>query len=184
MSCCKLVNAGLFAAAIGVLSSVILSTGLPTFAKQQDPARPTTSPPRIRTPASAGKSLFDRLGGTYSIAALVDDYLNSLPSDATIMANPNVKKAVENAAANNGLPGLKYQITAFIIEAAGGPYSYRGRDMREAHKNLGITQAEWDAGVKTLKVSMDRFNVPAAEQSELNALIEKTHDQIVRPSGQ
>ena len=180
---CQIANAGLFAAAVGVLSAAILSSGLPTIAAQQDPARPTTSPPRVRQPESAGKSLFDRLGGTYPIAALVDDYVDNLPSDPTIMGNPNVRAAVENAAANNGLPGLKYQITAFIIEATGGPYSYHGRDMVESHKNLGITQAEWDASVKVLKASLDKFKVSAAEQAELNALVAKMHDQIVRPTG-
>jgi len=183
MSAIKIFNAGLFAGAVGILSAAVLSSGLPTVAAQQDPAKPTSSPPRLRQPESAGKTLFDRLGGTYPIAALVDDYINSLPSDTTIMGNLNVRAAVENAAANNGLPGLKYQVTAFLIEATGGPYSYHGRDMTESHKNLGITQTEWDASEKVLKASLDKFKVPAAEQAELNALIEKSHDQIVRPTG-
>jgi hypothetical protein len=77
--------------------------------------------------------------------------------------------------------GVKYQITAIIIEACGGPYKYHGRDMYETHKNLHITQEEWDAGVMVLKGTLDRFKVPAAEEAELNALIAKTHDQIVTP---
>jgi hemoglobin len=144
---------------------------------QNDKPRPALA----KQPANQTKSLFDRLGGTYAIAALVDDYVNHLAADPVIMSNPALKASIEKAAANNGIPGLKYQITALVIESTGGPYKYHGRDMKESHKDLGITQVQWDAGVAVLKASMDRFKVPAQEQADLNAVLATTHDDIVVP---
>ena len=142
---------------------------------QGDKPRPTLA----KQPANQTKSLFDRLGGTYAIAALVDDYVNHLAGDPVIMSNPALKASIEKAASSNGIPGLKFQITALVIQSTGGPYTYHGRDMKESHKDLGITQAQWDAGVAVLRGSMDRFKVPAKEQADLNAVLATTHDDIV-----
>lgn len=155
--------------------AIIPGLGSPSALAQQD--RPGVRP--AGAPLTTEKSLFDRLGGTYPIAAVVDDYINNLVKDAVVMANPAVKASVEKAAASNGVPGLKYQITAFVIQATGGPYQYQGRDMKLTHKTLNITQSEWDASAAVLKATLNRLNVPAREQQELFALVETTHDDIV-----
>ena len=175
LSCSILVlAAGLLAAA----ASMPQEAPPPTI-KKLDPSRQQPPPP-LRG------SLFDRLGGTYAVAAVIDDYLNGLAQDPIIMANPQIKAACERAHAANGIPGLKFQITAWVIEHTGGPYKFHGQDMKESHADLMITEGEWAANAAILKTTVDKFKVPANEQAELMAIIQKTHEDIVTvraPSG-
>jgi hemoglobin len=149
---------------------------LSTSSAQERPGKPGQPPIRI-------KSLYDRLGGTYAIAAVVDDYIDNLVKDPVVMANPRVKAAVGKAAAGHGVPGLKYQITAFFIEASGGPDKYHGGTMKDTHATLNITHSEWEASAAVLKATLDKFKVPAPEQGELFALVESTHEDIVVHAG-
>lgn len=66
-----------------------------------------------------------------------------------------------------------------ICEATGGPCSYTGRDMKEAHTHMGVTAAEFDAQVDALVASLNHFDVPQAEQDELLALLAPMRDDIV-----
>jgi hemoglobin len=142
--------------------------------------KPGRTAERPATPTmTQSKSLYDRLGGTYAIAAVIDDFVSALPKNGVIMANPQTKASIDKAAASNGLPGLKYQITAFVIQATGGPYKYHGKTMLESHKNLKINESEWAAGVEALKATLTKFKVPAKEQEELIAIVATTHDDIV-----
>jgi hemoglobin len=63
--------------------------------------------------------------------------------------------------------------------ATGGPQKYTGRSMRESHQHLNITPKEWDAFMDDLQQTLDKFNVPAAEQSELKAIVQSTYGDIV-----
>jgi hemoglobin len=166
-------------------SVLIVSIGLLAAAASlpQDAPRPTINkldPSRKQPPEGVRAApLFERLGGTYGIAAVVDDYLDNLAADSIIMANPQIKAACEKAHGQNGIPGLKFQITAWVIEATGGPYEFHGKDMKSPHAGLKITESEWAASNAVLKSSLDKFNVPASEQAELMAIIQKTHGDIV-----
>jgi hemoglobin len=172
----KKIGFGTMFLSLSVLAAALVARSLPAAAQD----RPITKPAAPVQPAQqAQKSLYDRVGGVYSIAALVDDYIDNLVKDPTVMANAQVKAAVEKAAAAHGVPGLKYQITALVVEGTGGPYKYYGRDMKQTHKSMGITQAQWDASAVVFKATMDRYKVPAKEQDELFALINRSHDDIV-----
>lgn len=63
------------------------------------------------------------------------------------------------------------RLTAMLVEqvcsVSGGPCKYTGRSMRQAHKNMGVTEGEFAALVEDLVASLDHFNVPAAEKTEL-----------------
>jgi hemoglobin len=63
--------------------------------------------------------------------------------------------------------------------ATGGPQKYTGRSMRESHQHLNITPKERDAFMDDLQQTLDKFNVPAAEQSELKAIVQSTYGDIV-----
>ena len=67
-------------------------------------------------------SLYDRLGGVYNIAAVVDDLIDRLAANDALNANPGINSAQIPAR----FPGLKYQLTAMVCQAAGGPCSYTG----------------------------------------------------------
>jgi hemoglobin len=124
---------------------------------------------------SAQKTLYERLGGVYPIATVVDDIVDRIMADPRINANPHVAEAHRRI-----LPaGFKYLVTEMISQAAGGSQCYSGRSMRESHKDLRITPQEWLAFVDDTKQALNRFNVPQKEQQELLALVESTREDIV-----
>ena len=122
-------------------------------------------------------SLYDRLGGVYSIATVVDDLIDRVMSDPRLNANPLVNEA------HHRVPpaGFKYLVTEMVCWAGGGPQKYSGKPMAESHAHLKITAKEWEAFVDDLQQSLDRFAVPAQEQAELKAIVNSTRSDIVVP---
>jgi hemoglobin len=120
-------------------------------------------------------SLYERLGGIYPIAVVVDDFIDRVMTDARLNANPAVNEA------HHKVPpaGFKYLVTEMVGWASGGPQKYTGRPMRESHEHLNITPKEWDAFMDDLQQTFDKFKVPAAEQEELKAIVNSTYGDIV-----
>ncbi len=122
-------------------------------------------------------SLYERLGGAFAIAAVVDHF-----SDA-IVHNPTVGQNSENPALrewhtdNLGrLPGLKFMRTLWVCNVAGGPQQYAATKpgstplgLEEAHRELKISPAEFDEVAAELGRSLDAFNVPQREKEEVLA---------------
>jgi hemoglobin len=123
-------------------------------------------------------SLYERLGGVYSIATVVDDFIERLFVNTTLNANP----AISEARACVPKAGLKFHVTTQLCEVTGGPCKYTGRGMKEAHQRLNITEAQWDAMVADFKTTLDKFKVPQKEQQELITIVGSTRSDIVRPS--
>ena len=120
-------------------------------------------------------SLYERLGGIYSISCVVDDLIDRVMTDARLNANPAVNEAHHKVPP----PGFKYLVTEMVGWASGGPQVYTGRPMRESHEHLKITPKEWEAFMDDLQQSLDRFNVPSAERTELKAIVQSTYGDIV-----
>ena len=120
-------------------------------------------------------SLYDRLGGVYSIATVVDDLIDRVMVDPRLNANPLVDEA------HHRFPpaGFKYLVTEMVCWAAGGPQQYTGRAMRESHQQLKITAAEWEAFLDDFRQTLNKFGGPEAEQAELNAIVASTRGDIV-----
>jgi hemoglobin len=125
--------------------------------------------------AEEKKSLYDRLGGAYAIAAVVDAFIEKLLVNDTLNANP----AISEARARVPKAGLKFQVTALVCQVTGGPQMYTGRSMKDAHRHLHITEAEWDAMVHDFVAVLDQFKVPKAEQAELLTIVGSTRGDIV-----
>jgi hemoglobin len=120
-------------------------------------------------------SLYDRLGGAFAIAAVVDHF-----SDALIQ-NPIVGQQSENPAlrewhTNNlgRLPGLKFMRTLWVCEVAGGPQDYAATKpgstelgLEEAHRDLKISPDEFDEVAAELARTLDAFSVPDPEKEEV-----------------
>jgi hemoglobin len=123
-------------------------------------------------------SLYDRLGGVYNIATVIDDLIDRVMADPRLNANPLVDEAHHRVSP----AGFKYLVTEFACAAAGGPQQYTGRSMGDSHRHLMITEAEWRAFRDDLEQSLERFAVPARERSELVTFVESTKDAIVVPS--
>jgi hemoglobin len=121
-------------------------------------------------------TLYERLGGVYCIA-VVYDFIDRIMDDPRLNANAKVDEAHHRVSR----AGFKYLVTEMVCWAAGGPQKYSGRSTYDSHAHLGITEEEWQVFLGDFKASLDRFNVPAAEQAELFALVESTKKDIVLP---
>lgn len=121
------------------------------------------------------KSLYERLGGLKSITPVVDDFVNHM------MFNPTLNKNPALSASHRHTPPsyLKFQFTQLVCEMSGGPCVYSGLAMKEAHEPLKISPQEWEVMTGELKKSLDKYKVPAQEQTELLDLFSQTKDDII-----
>lgn len=130
--------------------------------------------PATTTPVTAQgeKSLYQRVGGYDALALVVDDFIGRLVSD----------KQFDKFFAGFSVDSKK-RIRQHILDqfcaATGGPCVYMGRDMKTTHGGLGITEADWNAAVKHLTASIDKFKVPQKEKDELLAFVATLKKDIV-----
>jgi hemoglobin len=120
-------------------------------------------------------SLYDRLGGVYNIAVVVDDLIDRVMIDPRLNANPRVDEAHHRVSA----AGFKFLVTEMVCWAAGGPQQYSGRSMGDSHRDLMITEEEWQAFMDDFQHTLDKFAVPQPEQQELTAIVESTKEAII-----
>jgi hemoglobin len=122
-------------------------------------------------------SLYERLGGAFAIAAVIDHF-----SDALIK-NPVVGEKSDNPALRewhtkslDRLPGLKFMRTLWVCNVAGGPFQFSATrpgstalGLEEAHRELQISPAEFDEVAAELGRTLDFVKVPAKEKDEVLA---------------
>ncbi|HMG34367.1 MAG TPA: group 1 truncated hemoglobin [Blastocatellia bacterium] len=108
------------------------------------------------------KSLYSRLGGKKAITAVVDEFVSNVANDGRIN-----KFFTATASDPKRLDGFKGKLVAQICQVSGGPCKYPGKDMKSAHKGMGITDADFNALVEDLVKALDKFNVGAQEKKEL-----------------
>src|SRR5437660_10062214 len=106
-------------------------------------------------------NLYERLGGVYSIATVVDDLIDRVMADPRVNANPLV------ADAHHKVPpaGFKYLVTEMLCSAAGGPQKYSGKDMASSLRPLRISPREWGALMDDVAQTLGKFAVPPAERA-------------------
>jgi hemoglobin len=127
---------------------------------------------------AAPLTLYERLGGVYAIAAVVDVFIDRIMEDPLLNANPLVDEAHHRVSR----AGFKYLVTEMVCWATGGPQRYTGRTMYDSHAHLKITPEEWQVFLDDFKLTLDQFQVPAAEQGELFAIVDSTKQDIVLPA--
>ena len=122
-------------------------------------------------------TLYERLGGAYSIASAVDVLVDRLHTNATLnMANTKVK----DFHTPSYMAGYKFMVTAWSIEATGGPKCYIGRDMFAAHKDVGLTNFDFDVTAHEIRNTLYQVGVPQPETLEFMAIIESFRSQVVK----
>jgi len=140
----------------------------------------------VQAAAQSEKSLYERLGGVFAIAAVVDHF-----SDA-LVKNPIVGKNSKNPALRkwhreslSRLPGLKFMRTLWVCEVTGGPFKFSptkpGKTplgLEEAHRDLKISPAEFDEVAAELGRSLDFAKVPAREKGEVLAAFAAHKDEV------
>lgn len=116
---------------------------------------------------SAEKSLYERLGGVYAIAAVIDRFSDQLLKNPKIVsANPQLKEW-HTKEFKTRLPGLKFNRTLWVAAITGGPYEYTAKDLHDAHSELQITPEVFDEVAAELASALDYFNVPKQEKQEV-----------------
>jgi hemoglobin len=124
-------------------------------------------------------SLYDRLGGKPAITAVVDDFVGRAAANPKVNFTRKGIPGAEWQATPENVEHLKQGLVDFITVATGGPNVYKGKDMKEVHKNMQITDAEFDAIASDLKAALDDKKVPADLQKELLDIVGTTRSQIV-----
>jgi hemoglobin len=125
----------------------------------------------------AAQSLYERLGGVFAIAAVIDHFSDEVVKNKIAgqgSDNPALKEWHTKELAR--LPGLKFMRTLWVCDVAGGPYAFRATEpgttalgLEEAHRELHITPDEFDAVAAELSRTLDFFKVPEREKSEVLA---------------
>jgi hemoglobin len=143
-------------------------------------------PEAAEEPTMTESSLYERLGGAFAIAAVVDHF-----SEAVVQ-NPIVGMTSENPAlrewhTNNlgRLPGLKFMRTLWVCNIAGGPQQYAATQpgstplgLEEAHRELKISPAQFDEVAAELERTLDFFKVPEKEKEEVLAAFAAHKDEV------
>jgi hemoglobin len=122
--------------------------------------------------APAGPSLYERLGGFDAIAAVTDDFL------ARMVKDPQLSRFFEGDSADS-MRRARELTVEFICKESGGPCFYIGRPMKTTHRGLGITAQDWEIAMVHLGDTLNKFKVPAAEQTEVKGFFESLRPSIV-----
>lgn len=123
---------------------------------------------------STKKTLYERLGGKSALTAVVDDFVANCAADTRIS-----KFFAATAKEPKRLAMFKANLVDQLCEASGGPCKYRGKNMKDAHKGMGISGADFDALVEDLVKSLNKFKVDAGDQKALLGVLGPMKTDIV-----
>jgi len=115
------------------------------------------------------KSLYDRLGGLPAITAVTDEFIARVAADTRI----NAKFAKTN------IPRIRLHLIEQLCMVTGGPCVYTGNSMPKTHKNMKVTEGEFNALVEDLVGALNKFNVPEKEKNDLLGILGPLKSQIV-----
>ena len=114
-------------------------------------------------------TLYERLGGIFNIAAVVNDFSDrGVKNPKIVNANPELHQW-HTETYHTRMPGLKFGRTLWLASKAGGPFLYTGKEMRDAHFGLKIAPEVFDEVAAELAHALDDFNVPEREKQEVLA---------------
>ena len=128
--------------------------------------------------SNAPEPLYNRLGGDVMVSAVVEDFVGRAMSDPRVNFTRKGTPGEWIPTVDN-VDQVKLRMAEYIEMASGAPQKYHGRDMRSVHANMEITDAQFSAMEADLEKSLEKFDEPAKESSELIALVEATRKDIV-----
>ena len=124
------------------------------------------------------QSLYERLGGVYAIAAVVDRFSDQILKNPKIVnANPELKEW-HTEKYKERLPGLKFNRTLWVCAVAGGPYEYTAKKLDDAHFKLHISPEVFDEVAAELADTLDYFKVPENAKQEVLAAFDAHKPQV------
>lgn len=140
--------------------------------------------------SKADKTLYDRLGGIFAIALVVDHFSDALIKNPIVgQQSKNPQLAEWHSKSLDRLPGLKWMRTLWVAQVSGGPYQFQATKpgktqlgLEEAHRNLKITPAEFDEVAAELGRTLDFAKVPKREKDEVLAAFAAHKDEVTAGS--
>src|SRR3954462_2048133 len=134
----------------------------------------------------AQASLYERLGGIFAIAAVLDQFSDAILENA-MAGKPSTNPAPRQWSQEQPerLPGLKFMRTLWVANVSGGPFEYTPTKpgstvlgLEEAHRDLRISPDEFDEVAAELSRTLDKFNVPAAEKAQVLGAFAAHRDEV------
>ncbi len=95
-------------------------------------------------------SVYEKLGGEAAMDAAVDIFYRNVLADDRVS---HFFDAVD-------MQAQRGKQKAFLTMAFGGPNSYTGKDMREAHKHMQLTEVHFNAIAESLVATLEELSVP------------------------
>src|ERR1700756_2607410 len=131
------------------------------------------------------KGLYERLGGVFAIAAVVDHFSDAVVKNPIVGQNSKNPHLKDWHTKNLGrLPGLKFMRTLWVCNVSGGPYQFTATKpgttplgLEEAHRDLQISPAEFDEVAAELGRTLDFAKVPKREKGEVLAAFAAHKDE-------
>ena len=170
-----------------LLSAAAISAPLATACARAAEPAPTENKQMDK---QSEKSLYDRLGGIFAIAAVVNYFSDEIIKDPVAGAqssNPALREW--HTKQLDRLPGLKFMRTLWVANVSGGSFQYSptrpgstNLGLEEAHKKLRISSKEFDAVAEVLSRSLDHFAVPQREKSEVLAAFAAHKNEVTKGS--
>jgi hemoglobin len=117
-------------------------------------------------------TLYKRLGGYDAIAAVADNLLSRLTAD------PQLGRFWKHRG-DDGVRREKQLLIDYLCTSAGGPLYYVGRDMKVAHRGMGINERDWQILLGHMNSTLDHFKVPTQEKSEVLGFVESLKKDVV-----
>lgn len=150
--------------AVTIVAALVLSafSAAPSFADDKKDKKSKETKEAKVVKSADSKSLYARLGGKKAIKAVVDEFVNNVAADSRINSF-----FAETAKDPKRVDKFKANLVDQICQASGGPCKYKGKDMKTAHKGMGVSEADFNALVEDLVKALDKFNVGQAEKDEL-----------------
>lgn len=105
----------------------------------------------------ADASLYQQLGEREGIANVVEDLLYLIVEDDRI--NQQFK--------GMDVAQFHHNLTDQLCELSGGPCTYTGREMRELHSDMAITDTQFNALAENLILAMEENDIPTGAQNRL-----------------
>jgi hemoglobin len=139
------------------------------------PAEPKKAEAPKKPPAPA--TLWDRLGGEEGVRKVVDDFVDLAAKDPKVNFSRGGRFKPDAAQ----MAALKQKLVELVSSVSGGPLKYTSKSMKEVHKGMGITEAEFDAAVADLREALRVNNVDPADIAAMLKAVEATRKDIVEP---
>ena len=137
--------------------------------------KPTDTKPPADTKTNAASTLWERLGGEANVKRVVDDFVDLATKDPRVDFTRGGTYKIDEAA----MARLKKELVDYISQATGGTYKYGGKSMKEEHKGMHITDAQFDASVADLKKALEKNGAKPADVDTILRAVEATRKDIV-----